>query len=97
MKNDDPFGDGGGARIGKPDTPDRDNVTSNDQGGDQGDDQGDGAKNGSGSEASRGIREDNDGGSPRRPGSEPLKDRGAEHESGYGGKGGTPRKSSDQR
>jgi hypothetical protein len=31
------------------------------------------------------------------PGSEPLQDRATEHESGYGGKGGEPRVSSDQR
>jgi hypothetical protein len=31
------------------------------------------------------------------PGSEPLQDRSVEHESGYGGKGGEPRVSSDQR
>ena len=31
------------------------------------------------------------------PGSEPLEERTTEHESGYGGKGGEPRVSSDQR
>jgi hypothetical protein len=31
------------------------------------------------------------------PGSEPLHDRATEHESGYGGKGGEPRVSSDER
>ncbi|MEO8880520.1 MAG: hypothetical protein ABI446_08990 [Gemmatimonadaceae bacterium] len=31
------------------------------------------------------------------PGSEPLEDRTSEHESGYGGKGGKPRVSSDER
>lgn len=31
------------------------------------------------------------------PGSEPLEQRSTEHESGYGGKGGEPRVSSDQR
>ncbi len=31
------------------------------------------------------------------PGSEPLEDRTTEHESGYGGKGGEPRTSSDER
>ena len=31
------------------------------------------------------------------PGSEPLQERTTEHESGYGGKGGEPRVSSDQR
>jgi hypothetical protein len=32
-----------------------------------------------------------------RPGSEPLKNRSEEHVSGYGGKGGDPKTSSDQR
>jgi hypothetical protein len=33
----------------------------------------------------------------KHPGSEPLEERTTEHESGYGGKGGQPRVSSDQR
>lgn len=33
----------------------------------------------------------------KHPGSEPLEERTMEHESGYGGKGGEPRASSDQR
>jgi hypothetical protein len=33
----------------------------------------------------------------KHPGSEPLQERTMEHESGYGGKGGEPRVSSDQR
>jgi hypothetical protein len=33
----------------------------------------------------------------KHPGSEPLEERTMEHESGYGGKGGEPRVSSDQR
>ena len=33
----------------------------------------------------------------QHPGSEPLEERTMEHESGYGGKGGEPRTSSDQR
>ena len=33
----------------------------------------------------------------QHPGSEPLEQRATEHESGYGGKGGEPRVSSDQR
>jgi hypothetical protein len=35
--------------------------------------------------------------SPDRPGSEPLRGRQSEHESGYGGEGGSPRTSSDRR
>lgn len=51
-----------------------------------------------GAEAARGIR-----GTPPGPdkgdhvGSEPLKERKQEHRSGYGGKGGSPDTSSDQR
>ena len=33
----------------------------------------------------------------KHPGSEPLEERSMEHESGYGGKGGEPRVSSDER
>jgi hypothetical protein len=33
----------------------------------------------------------------KHPGSEPLEERTMEHESGYGGKGGAPRESSDRR
>ncbi|MEP7067453.1 MAG: hypothetical protein ABI889_15570 [Gemmatimonadota bacterium] len=33
----------------------------------------------------------------KQPGSEPLEERTTEHESGYGGKGGEPRVSSDER
>lgn len=52
---------------------------------------------GAGSEAARGIRGANQGGSERAPGSEPLEHREHEHKSGYGGDGGAPRTSSDQR
>lgn len=51
----------------------------------------------SGNEAARGIHSDNMKGAETRPGSEPLKDRKTEHESGYGGKGGDPKTSSDER
>jgi hypothetical protein len=51
----------------------------------------------SGNEAARGIHSDNMKGAERRPGSEPLKDRKNEHDSGYGGKAGNPKKSSDKR
>lgn len=62
---------------------------------------------GAGAEAAQGIQSaKQDGGtSPEgakqqdasRSGSEPLSDRAAEHEGSYGGKGGAPRTSSDQR
>jgi hypothetical protein len=64
------------------------------------------AGTGAGAEAAQGIQSaQQDGGtSPEgarqqdtsRSGSEPLSDRAAEHEGGYGGKAGTPRTSSDQ-
>lgn len=90
MSKDNPFGDDGGDRVGRPDTPKRDNV---------GD--GDGDKTtGAGTEAVRGIVNKNKKGSTTpsttKPGSEPLEERGNEHKSGYGGEGGQPRTSSDQ-
>ncbi len=89
MSKDNPFGDGGGARVGRPDTPKRDNVS----------DENGGTTTGSGAEAARGIHETNKKGSAEpnsRPGSEPLDDRDAQHKPGYGGEGGKPRTSSDQ-
>ena len=66
-----------------------------------------GGSTGAGAEAARGIQSaTQDGGtSPdgakqqdaSRSGSEPLPDRSTEHEGSYGGKGGAPRTSSDQR
>ena len=47
MATDDPYGDGGGARVGKPDTPKRDNL----RGG------GDGGNLGAGKESTGGISE----------------------------------------
>jgi hypothetical protein len=54
-------------------------------------------KTGVGNEAAEGIRRGNKGGVTDRPGSEPLAHRKEEHASGYGGKGGAPNTSSDQR
>jgi hypothetical protein len=87
MRDDNPFGDDQGTRVGRPDTPKRDNDA--DDSGQTG--------TGAGNEAARGIHERNRKGSPQRPGSEPLRDRDSEHEPGYGGEGGSPRTSSDQR
>ena len=86
MKTENPYGDDAGTRVGHPDAPQRASK------------QGDGDEGGTeaGNEAARGIHERNKGGGDR-PGSEPLKDRGTEHESGYGGKGGDPKQSSDKR
>jgi hypothetical protein len=64
------------------------------------------AQAGMGSEASEGVHGAQRGASvqggtderaPERPGSEPLSGREREHKSGYGGEGGEPRTSSDQR
>jgi len=112
MSKDNPFGDEGGARVGRPDTPKRDNLKPDNaksdtvQGNDVkphdiGDGHG-GITTGAGAEAARGILDTNDSdandsGSPAEPGSQPLADRANEHEPGYGGKGGEPRTSSDQR
>ena len=81
MTNDNPYGDNAGTRVGHPDAPQRASK--------QGD--GDAGSTESGNEAARGIEEKNKGGRSDRAGSEPLKDRGNEHESGYGGKGGDPK------
>ncbi|HEV2641409.1 MAG TPA: hypothetical protein VGT98_01820 [Candidatus Elarobacter sp.] len=90
MKKDNPYGDDAGTRVGRPDTPKRDNADDDGKSG-----------TGAGSEAARGIQrgihEQNRKGSGKKPGSEPLQERETEHESGYGGEGGTPRTSSDQR
>ncbi len=90
MSKDDPFGDDAGTRVGHPDTPKRDNVS----------DENGGITTGSGAEAARGIHEVNKKGSTGsnpKPGSEPLDERENEHKPGYGGEGGKPRTSSDQR
>jgi hypothetical protein len=51
----------------------------------------------SGNEAAGGIQSKKGGPTSGRAGLEPLKERENKHESGYGGKGGAPRSSSDQR
>lgn len=97
------FGDEGGTRVGKPDEPRRENLgaggsasAAQNPGKPVNDDNGAGST-GSGSEAARGIHSANQGGNSAKPGSEPLERREAEHKSGYGGEGGAPRTSSDQR
>lgn len=98
MAKDNPYGDDAGTRVGKPDTPKRDNVSGQD---DQ--DGGDGSSTNSGNEAARGIhssgaKKPGESAKPgSRPGSEPLEERDNDHTSGYGGEGGAPRTSSDQR
>jgi hypothetical protein len=95
-----PHGDDQGTRIGAPDPGD---PSRRDQSG---------GATGAGSEAAEGIhgvsseREPSDrssvedrptGSGDDRAGSEPLVDRETEHRSGYGGAGGKPVRSSDQR
>jgi len=84
MATDNPYGDDGGARVGKPDTPKRDNL----RGG------GDGGNLGAGKESTGGVSEHGTppegdgkaGSAPRR-----KEDRG----SGYGGSQGVPKRGSD--
>jgi hypothetical protein len=87
MKEDNPYGDDGGTRVGKPDTPKRDNK----RGG------GDGGGTGAGKEASRGMTNDGKGGKPGSPNSGGLQDHGVDKGSGYGGAMGGPKTSSDNR
>lgn len=90
----DPYGDDQGTRVGRPSTPDRDNVDPSGKSGARGEQ---GKSTGAGNEAAAGIHGTNAGGSGSRPGSEPLDERETEHKSGYGGEAGKPRTSSDQR
>lgn len=105
------YGDDGGTRVGRPDTgrgadagtgPSSQPVKEGLEGAVfEGDEGGTGA----GSEAAQGIEGARDGkegaggtrGGASRLGSEPLANREQEHKSGYGGEGGAPRTSSDQR
>lgn len=90
----DPYGDDQGTKVGRPSTPDRDNVEPSGKKGPRGEEN---EATGAGNEAAAGIHGTNAGGSGTRPGSEPLEERKNEHKSGYGGEGGAPRTSSDQR
>lgn len=97
------FGDEGGTRVGKQSEPRRENLgasgsasAAQNPGKPVNDNTGAGGT-GSGSEAARGIHSANKGGDAAKAGSEPLDQREAEHESGYGGKGGAPRTSANQK
>lgn len=86
MSTKNPYGDDAGTRVGRPSTPDRKNRI------------------GAGAEAATGIHSDQDDqadgttdGTRERPGSEPLEHRDREHDPGYGGKGGAPKSSSEER
>jgi hypothetical protein len=95
MAKDNPYGDDGGTRVGKPDRPERDNKQGNEQGNEQGN--GDGGNLGSGKEAVRGLTSDKKGGESDSVSSGDLKDRDTEKGSGYGGNMGGPKSSSDKR
>jgi hypothetical protein len=102
------YGDDGGTRVGRPDPGRRADAGSGPssqpvkEGLEGGVFEGEGGANtGAGGEAAQGIHDANEGGSPRggapRRGSEPLEGREQEHKGSYGGEGGAPRTSSDQR
>ena len=91
MKNSSPYGDDGGARVGKPDTPERDNLKDDALKGGN-----DGGDLGAGKEATGGLSKHGNPGSADNSGTVPV-ERKEEHDSGYGGKQGVPRTSSDQR
>ena len=121
---DEGFGDDGGTRVGRPDTPQRANAApGTGTGSDNRDAEkggrdttaSDRANTGAGAESAEGIhsvkaRDESERsgvehahGEPGRgegaglSGSEPLRHRDAEHKSGYGGDGGTPKTSSHDR
>lgn len=87
MKKDDPYGDGGGARVGEPETPQRDNM-------------GQGSL-GAGKESTGGVAKEGSGATNRaRSASATVTAkvvREPDKGSGYGGNQGGPKKSSDQR
>ncbi len=92
MKNSNPYGDDAGTRVGKPDTPERDNL----KGGDALKGGNDGGDLGAGKEATGGLSQHGNPDSAEKPSSLP-RERKEEHGSGYGGELDTPKTSSDQR
>jgi hypothetical protein len=93
QKIDDPYGDGGGARIGEPTTPQRNNRGLGSLGSSK-ESSGGIAREGSGN-----VNEDRSATAPARAARarKALEDHAPGHESGYGGKKGEPKTSSDQR
>lgn len=86
MATNNPYGDDGGTRVGKPDTPQRDNL----EGG------GDGGNLGAGKESTGGMSKHGNPDTVAPPQSEPTNHDG-EHDSGYGGNRGDAKSSSDNR
>lgn len=85
MTKNNPYGDDGGTRVGKPDTPKRDNPGGG----------GDGGNLGAGKESTGGVSErGNPPSGDEQAGSKPRRkeDKG----SGYGGSKGDPKRSADQ-
>ncbi|MDQ2889251.1 MAG: hypothetical protein M3R65_01685 [Gemmatimonadota bacterium] len=88
MEKDNPFGDNGGTRVGKPDTPQRDNVNHGPlEGG------GDGGNLGAGKESTGGLSQHGNPDTDDGPSSVP-RERKEEHKSNYGGDRGEPKKDS---
>jgi hypothetical protein len=85
MKDDNPYGDDGGARVGKPDTPKRDNL----EGG------GDGGDLGAGKESTGGVAKHGNPDTAPPPRSKPI-DREQRDDPGYGGNRGGPKPGSDR-
>lgn len=91
MKKNDPYGDGGGARVGKPDTPQRDNKGKGSLGS---------SKESSGGIARQGlggVNEDRSATAPAKAArAKKAQEQATADESGYGGKLVGPKTSSDE-
>ena len=94
MKNDNPYGDDAGTRVGKPDTPKRDNTAGNLDGDLKG--AGDGGNLGAGKEATGGLSQHGNPDDAEHPGSVPP-ERSEESDSSYGGNKGSPKQPGDRR
>ena len=88
MKKDNPYGDDAGTRVGKPDSPKRENIAGARGAG----------NSGAGKESTGGVPKHGNPGSSGSPSpSRPLKDEGPDNGSGYGGNKGSPKTSRDER
>jgi hypothetical protein len=85
-KKNNPYGDDGGTRVGKPDTPERDNL----EGG------GDGGNLGAGKESTGGLSERGNPADAAHPRADPPK-RTEDRGSGYGGTHGGPKTDAGQK
>ena len=102
MKTDNPYGDDAGTRVGRPDTPKRDNLDGNPDGNLHGNSDGDlhgsgdGGDLGAGKESTGGLSKHGNPAQDERPGSVPP-ERSAESDSSYGGNKGGPKQPGDRR